>query len=68
MVCKFRDYFTKKLTELKEEKCTIFKQATISSSTLLATYKVACRVAKCKKPHTIVEELIMPVAKQCYQS
>jgi hypothetical protein len=29
---------------------------------LLASYKVAHRIIKCKKPHTIVEELILPAA------
>jgi len=29
---------------------------------LFASYKVAHRVAKCKKPRSIVEELILPAA------
>jgi len=32
---------------------------------LLASYKVAhtCRFAKCKEPHTIGEELVLPAAE-----
>ena len=28
----------------------------------LASFKVACRIAKCKKLHTIAEELVLPAA------
>ena len=31
--------------------------------TLQRSYKMAYRIAKCKKPHTIAEELIQPCAK-----
>lgn len=56
------DYFIRKLRELKEQKETLFKQATVPNNALLASYKVAYRVAKCKELHTIIEELILPAA------
>ena len=48
---------------MKEQKGTLFKQASVPNSALLASYKVAYRVTKCKELHTIVEELILPAAE-----
>ncbi|XP_063813110.1 SCAN domain-containing protein 3-like [Pseudophryne corroboree] len=62
MAKKPRDFFSRKLKELKGQKGTFFKQASIPSNALLASYKVAHRIAMCKKPHTIAEELILPAA------
>ena len=50
MVIKSRDYFTRRLKELKEQKSTFVKQASVLHSALLASYKVAYRVSKCKNP------------------
>ncbi|XP_075048007.1 zinc finger BED domain-containing protein 5-like [Mixophyes fleayi] len=62
MANKSRDYFIRRLKELKDQKGTFFKQASIPTNALIASYKVAYRVAKCKKPHTIADELILPAA------
>ncbi|XP_075230326.1 SCAN domain-containing protein 3-like [Lycorma delicatula] len=58
MVGNPHDFFARKLKKLKQEKNTFFKTASIPNNTLLASYKVACRIAKCK-PHTITEELLL---------
>ncbi|XP_067120060.1 zinc finger BED domain-containing protein 5-like [Centruroides vittatus] len=57
-----RDFFTKKLIELKQQKGSMFKHMSIPNNALLASYKVAYRVAKCKKNHTVAEQLILPAA------
>jgi hypothetical protein len=56
VVSKSHDYFSRKIKALNQQ-----KQASISSSALPASYKVAHRIAKCKKSHKITE-LILPVA------
>ncbi|KAL4126654.1 hypothetical protein QTP88_010863 [Uroleucon formosanum] len=61
-VGKSRDYFDRKRKELKQEKSIFFKNASIPNNALIASYKVAFRIAKFKKPHTIAEELILPAA------
>jgi hypothetical protein len=57
-----RTYFESKLKAMREQKTTFAKHAKIPSKALLASYKVAYPVAKCKKPHTIAEQLILPAA------
>jgi hypothetical protein len=58
VVSKSREYFSTKLKELNQQKGSFYKKASISSNALLASYKVAHRIAKCKKPHTIAEKLL----------
>lgn len=62
MVEKSRDFFNRKLQNLQKQKNVFTQQALVPSKALLASFKVAYRVAKCKKPHTIAEELILPAA------
>lgn len=57
-----RDFFARKLRELKHQSTALVSKALIPTKALLASYLVAHRVAKCKKPHTIAEELILPAA------
>jgi len=51
----------RKLKDLDQQKGTFYKRAPIPNNALLASYNVAHRIAKCKKPHTI-GELILPAA------
>lgn len=62
LVNKPRDYFVSKLKAMAQQKHIFTKQATIPSNALLSSYKVAWRIAKSKKPHTIAENLILPAA------
>jgi len=62
MPSKSHDYFTRKLRELKGQKGTLFKQTSVPNNALLASYKVAYRVARYKEPQIIVVELILPTA------
>src|SRR6218665_838810 len=59
-------YFSRKLKEFYQQNCYFYKQASIPSNALPqgSTYNVHCtsKIAKCKEPHTIGEELILPAA------
>ena len=59
---KSRDYFVRQLAKLEKQSSSFVKQTSVPSKALLASYKVAFRIAQCKKPHTIAEELILPSA------
>lgn len=56
------DYFRKKLINCRAQQSHFTKAASVPLNAQLASYKVAYRVAQCKKPHTIAEELILPSA------
>jgi len=47
---------------MAKQKHIFTKQAAIPSKALLSSYKVAWRIAKSKKSHTIAENLILPAA------
>jgi hypothetical protein len=55
VVSKSRDYCSRKLKELNQQRGSFYKHASIPSNALLAH-----RITKCKKLHTITEELIVP--------
>jgi hypothetical protein len=44
IVSKSRDCFSRKLKELNQQKGSVYKQASIPSSALLASYKLAHRI------------------------
>ncbi|XP_043916349.1 protein FAM200A-like [Protopterus annectens] len=62
------EFFQRKRDELQKQKSRFIKCATINTSAVTASYKVALRIAKAKKPHTIAEELILPSAFDMVQA
>ena len=47
---------------MKSQVSTISKFTQFPSKALLASHQVLHRIAKCKKPHSIAEEIILPAA------
>lgn len=62
LVNKPKEYFARKLNSFKSTQQTFTKMTTVPSKALLASFKVSHKIAKCKKPHTIGETLILPAA------
>ncbi|XP_063766104.1 protein FAM200A-like [Eleginops maclovinus] len=56
------EYMQQMLRDFKGQQATMRKSAKINENALKASYLVALRVAKSKKPHTIAEQLILPAA------
>ncbi len=52
------EFFDQKSKENAQQQ----KNTTVPAKALVASYKVAYRIAKSKKPHTIAEDLILPAA------
>ncbi|CAN7940753.1 unnamed protein product [Ixodes hexagonus] len=58
LLVKNRDFFIRKMSELRGQQKTFVERAYIPPKTLSASYKVAHMIAQSKKPHTVGEELI----------
>ncbi|GFX36237.1 protein FAM200B [Trichonephila clavipes] len=59
-----REFFESKLKSYEKQKKKTFKKKTLSvnEKALFTSYKVSYKIVRCKKPHTIAEELILPAA------
>ena len=59
---KSREFFARKLTETKKQSVELssFLHAPVKAQ--LASFKVVYRIAKCKKLHTIAEEVVLAAA------
>jgi hypothetical protein len=60
---KAKYYFVRKLSEMKSTKKIISSFSGSTEKAVEASFLVNLRIAKCGKPHTIGEELILPAAK-----
>ncbi|GFY35708.1 protein FAM200A [Trichonephila clavipes] len=47
---------------MKNKKHFLKKTLSVNEKALILSYKVSYKIARCKKPHTIAEELILPAA------
>ncbi|GFW65489.1 protein FAM200B [Trichonephila clavipes] len=57
-----REFFESKLKSYGEQKTFFKKTLSVNEKALLTSYKVSYKIARCKKSHTIAEELILPTA------
>lgn len=57
-----RSFFQKKLEQVESQGAKFVKCTRTSDAALRASYEVSYRIAKCMKPHTIAESLIIPAA------
>ncbi len=56
------DFFQWKLAEYRQQEGRIVKAASVTTKAQMASYRVAHKIALCKKPHIIAEQLILPAA------
>ena len=59
---KSREFFARKLTGMNKQSVELSNFLDTPVKAQFASFKVASRIAKCKKPHTIAEELVLPAA------
>ena len=57
-----REFFARKLKEMNKQSVVFSNFLHTPAKAQLASFKVAYRIAKCKKPHTNAEELVLPAA------
>ncbi|GFW08151.1 zinc finger MYM-type protein 6 [Trichonephila clavipes] len=57
-----REFFESKLKSYEKQKTFFKKTLSVNEKALLTSYKVSYKIARCKKPHTSAEELILPAA------
>jgi len=58
-----REFFARKLSEMNKQSVLFSKSLHTPAKAQLASFTVAYRNAKCKKTHTIAEELVLPSAR-----
>lgn len=61
-VNKPREFFELKLKSYEQQTSFFQKTLSVNEKALLASYKVSYKIARCKKAHTIGEDLILPAA------
>ena len=59
---KSKEFFVRKVEEYIHQRSKLTNLATTSERAQKASFLVAQQIAKCKKPHTIAQELILPAA------
>ncbi|KFM77074.1 hypothetical protein X975_13606, partial [Stegodyphus mimosarum] len=61
-VNKPREFFELKLKSHEKQKSFFKETLSVNKKALIASYKVSYKIARCKKPRTVGEDLILPAA------